>query len=114
MTITRRQTPALTALRRLSSPRRRVTIRDNIGPMDDNPRQPGRLNRATIAPSLNTIASVFGKYATGKRKFGVLANMRDNPGASRFRLGVGLRLTRKLARVKGRNRRLTPLAILLF
>jgi hypothetical protein len=51
MTIAARQTPAPYDDRRLSSPRRRMTIRDNIGPLDDNPRQP----LATIAPSLNTI-----------------------------------------------------------
>jgi len=78
MTIATRQTPALTDQPRLSSPRRRVKIRDNNRPSNDNPRRSARLNRATIAPSLNTIASVFGKYATGRRKIVVLADLRDN------------------------------------
>jgi hypothetical protein len=51
MTITRRQTPAPYGQRRLSSDRAAMTIGDNIGSPDDNPRQPS----ATIAPSLNTI-----------------------------------------------------------
>jgi len=56
---------------------------------------------------LNTIASAFRKAATGKRKFGVLAVLRDNLNASRFRLGVSLRLTIFGPRRKGRKYRLT-------
>jgi hypothetical protein len=72
MTMTRRQTPAPYDDRRLSSDRAAMTIGDNIGLLDDNPRQPlaavapqSRRNRKCALKNRNRQAKVWrpGRFA---------------------------------------------------